>query len=607
VYKGAVILALVLAWNCGAAHAATTRITQGTHTEAINGLLNAAGPGDTLLFEAGTYRGPFRLDGVHGEPDLPVVIIGEGPERTIIDGQTEPASGAEHYAFRLENCSWISIGQFTIRNCWTDLVLAVNSSYVSLDHCRLEGGKRALFAKGRDSHHFLVEHCAWEQDKRVWTHEGDWSWEEIHHGIHRHYNGSIFQGSLISGVFVIRDNVIRNTFNAFRLSPVEVAEGDPLACSNGEIYGNTIFNTSDNVLEPEVHALNLHYYHNRMVNGHAFISITEVGGGPIYVYGNTAVSLPESEDGWTIFKISSNRNALVAPLYVFNNSWQVDFDMVGSPRDLWKDDHVIHFNNACFSEASDTFGIYNLGKDNRFDYDCSNVPFPVLLTGQGHEKHGIVADPEFRAPYENDFHLEEGSPCTDRGMNDPTVILTYRGKAPDIGAYDNGRLIEGMPFRYMDPQAEVPFRERPRIVRHRWEGMEFSLWFSVPLTRASVDGLKAVMQNGPHAYPLGPANLSEDGTCLTFATRPMERPRTRTEAGRVEKTGGERKSGDQKKAGGDRKGDRVDAGPPSADGDPADLVLSLSHRPIGKNGMPMTVWAGTIPVSFEDAVEPIKN
>jgi len=106
---------------------------------------------------------------------------------------------------------------------------------------------------------------------------------------------------------VLRDNQIRNTFNAFRLSQIKERKYDPLACTNGEIYRNIIFNTADNVLEPEVHVRNLHFYHNTMVNGHAFVSITEVKGGEIYIYGNTVVSMPSSVDGWTIFTLTLMR------------------------------------------------------------------------------------------------------------------------------------------------------------------------------------------------------------------------------------------------------------------------------------------------------------
>ena len=268
-----------------------------------------------------------------------------------------------------------------------------------------------------------------------------------------------------------------------------------------------------------MHALNLWFYHNRMINGHAFISITEVQGGEICIFGNTALSLPGSEDGWTIFKISSGSHSLSRPLYVFNNSWQVDFDMIGSPRNVWENSYLQHFNNACISEASDTFGIYNLGDHNSFDYDCSNVPFPSLLTSKGFEKHGLVADPLFRDPYNNDFRLKEDSPCIDRGKKSRELILEYSGRRPDIGAYDNDELIRGIPFRYMNPGVALPYTELPRITRIKTTGKEMRIWFSLPMDRFTLKlTQKSLLFNG-HLYPLDFLDLSEDGYCLTLKGR----------------------------------------------------------------------------------------
>ena len=533
----------------------------------INQLLNTARGGDTLLFREGTYRGPFVLEGVDGDINLPVVLQGSGNGETVIDGQAAPGMDLQQYAFHLLDCSWITIANFTIRNCWTDLIRAENTSYLTLKNSVLTGGKRALFASGRGSHHFLVESCHWEQEPRVWSHADDFSWDEIHHGVHQHYNGSLFQGSGISGVFVLRDNVVRNTFNAFRLSQINDGELDLLACTNGEIYRNTITNTSDNVLEPEVHALNLHYYHNHMVNGHAFISITEVAGGEIYIYGNTAVSLPESEDGWTIFKISSQRQALTLPLYIFNNSWQVDFDIIGSPRNIWQEDHVRHFNNAVVSIASDSFGIYNLGADNHFDYDCSNVPFPVLLTGQGMEENGLVADPMFRDPYGGDFRLRDGSPCIDAGTLQAGLIRSFEGTAPDIGAYDGGSLVEGPPFRYMIPEAEVPYREMPRITRHLFDGEDLELWFSVPLDEGELEGIRFRVQAGGALSEWEIEGLSEDGYGLWLTKHGAPDPS-------------------------EEAADEVNSR--------ENPLLLLSRWPKGTNGMPMTGWASTLRVQVTE-------
>ncbi len=553
-------LALLLVWPAGNVTAASTEVSPELGTEKIIRLIQQAAGGDTLLFGPGTYTGPFVLEHLYGTENRPVVIMGKDRDRVVIDGKSDPGMSLNHQAFVLRECSWINIEQLSIRNCWTDLVRAEDTHHLSLRYCLMEGGKRALFATGRGSHHFLVEHCTWEQDERVWTHEDGYSWEEIHHGIYSHYNGSLFQGSEISGVFVLRDNQIRNTFNAFRLSLINDGATDLLACTNGEIYRNTITNTSDNVLEPEVHARNLHFYHNRMINGHAFISITEVAGGDIYIYGNTAVSMPESADGWTVFKISSGATALSHPLYIFNNSWQVDFDIIGSPRDDWRNKHIRHFNNAVVSEASDSFGIYMLGLDNSFDYDCSNVPFPDLLTGNGFEAHGVVADPLFRDPYRDDFRLNRQSPCIDRGRMDP-VILSFDGSNPDIGAYEGESLIQGQAFRFIQPDTALPYREMPRITRHRVEGGgTLSLWFSVPLSEESVLATAWTASTGKESFPLGVTTLSEDGYCLMLSAEDLNVPDRLTEN--------------------------------------SSLVLHCSRWPRGTNGMNMTSWAGTIPVTI---------
>jgi hypothetical protein len=293
-----------------------------------------------------------------------------------------------------------------------------------------------------------------------------------------------------------------------------------------------------------------------MVNGHAFVSITEVRGGDIYIYGNTAVSWPDSEDGWTIFKISSKRDSLERPLYIYNNSWQVDFDMIGSPRNVWENSHVKHFNNACYSEASDSFGIYFLGEHNHFDYDCSNVPFPSLLTKAGHEQHGLVADPRFRDAYGGDFRLQPGSPCIDRGHMDPQLIMDYEGEAPDMGAWDGDRLVEGPPFRFVESEVEIPFREHPRITRHKVEEGRLRLWFSVPLSGESFREASGRVHLEGHSYEVESLYLEEDGYGLIL-------------------TGEELKSLSRE--------------------DETRLEVECSHWPAGRNGMPLTNWASTLP------------
>ncbi len=520
----------------------------------INDRINDLSAGDTMVFLPGVYKGPFSLNGVKGRPNLPVVITGiaKDHEMATIDGKSEPGMGLLQNAFQLQDCSWIVIEGFVIQNCWTDIITAVDVSYLSVKQCYVGGGKRLLFAKGRKSHHFLVENCRWEQDIRVWTHEDGYTWEEIHHGEYRHYNGSIFQGDRISGVFVLRNNEIKNTFNAFRLSPVGEGQMDLLACSNGDIYNNLIINTSDNVLEPEVYCHNLYFYHNKLINGHAFISVTEVGGGPIFLYGNTGLSEPDCEDGWAIFKISNRERTMTEPFYIFNNSWYVDYNITGR-RMGWWNDHIVHFNNAYFFEGIDTFGIQSSGDDSYYNYDCTNAVFPDFFREMGFESDGIEREPMFTDPLGNDFRLKDDSPCIESGKLYEDLLTHYEGSAPDIGAYDGNKLVSGPAFKFSVPEAGIPFREHPRITRYKLADKRLILWFSIPMDDKLMIQSEPVLQVENISVPAKLETIEDDGYCFRFMLEKEVDPES-------------------------------------------DLVLVLSGWPSGMNGMMMTSWASALKV-----------
>lgn len=465
----------------------TVVIDDNMSTRSINDKIVVLQSGDTLLFKKGYYRVNLKLINKIGIQDNPIVIRGEDRRHTTIDGgASHPGSILKNYGIFIENSSWITIDNLSFKNCWVDVVRAHDSSYISLMNCSIKGGRRAFFAEGRRSHHLLVENCYWEQGEHVWTKEGKFSWAELHHGAFKHYNGSIFQAKMIGGSFVIRDNYIRNVYNGIRLSIMGDAENDTLACTNGEVYRNIIENSADNAFEPEVYCKNLHFYHNKMINSHAFVSITEVGGGPLYFYGNTGVKLPDCNDGWTIFKFVGKERRLTKPLYIFNNSWQVDSDVLGRINERhWNNDYIRHFNNAYYLSNVDTVGIYYLGKNNSFGNDCANVPFPDKVAWTS-KYPSITADPMFVDGAYGNFLLREGSPCKNAGIIPEDISIYYTGNKLDIGAYDDGKLVEGPVFRYVNPGAEMPEREKPRIVKHKIENNILKLWFSYPLDEHTV-------------------------------------------------------------------------------------------------------------------------
>lgn len=552
-----IVAVLIILFCCLSTSAEVVIVYPDKEASLINKRISELLPGDTMIFKSGVYQGPYTLSGINGQPNHPIVLIGisEGSEMATIDGESEPGMGMLNNAFQMEDCSWIVIEGFRIRNCWTDIITSVDVSYLSVKQCDVVGGKRLLYATGRKSHHFLIENCKWEQDIRVWTHDDGYTWEELHHGEYRHFNGSIFQGEKISGVFVLRNNQIRNTFNAFRLSPVGDGKIDLLASSNGDIYNNLIVNTSDNVLEPEVYCHNLYFYHNRLINGHAFISVTGVGGGPIYLFGNTGLSEHDCEDGWAIYKISNRERSMSEPFYIFNNSWFVDYNICGQ-RMGWWNDHIVHFNNAYFFEGIDTFGIHTTGEDSYYNSDCSSAVFPDFMNDQGFESAGIERDPMFADPLGNDFRLLETSPCFDMGQIYEDLVDHYKGSAPDIGAYEGNSLVLGPAFKFSLPKAEIPFTEHPRITRYTITDKVLVLWFSVPMEKKLVIRSKPALQIENRTIPLKIESDADNQYCLRFS---ME--------------------------------EEIDS--------ESEPVLVLSDWPSGLNGMIMTSWASALKVNID--------
>lgn len=520
-------------------------------------------PGDTLILKAGYYRKNFELNNINGLPDIPIVIRGEQQNIVTIDGGALPGNNLTNYGFHLKNCSWLVIDNLSFINCWLDAVRVDESSYISLTNSKIEGSRRAFFAKGRKSHHFLIENCFWEQGEDVWNKQGQYSWDELHHGKLKFYNGSIFQAKMISGSFIIRDNYIKNVYNGIRLSVMGDAEVDTLACTNGEIYRNVIVNSADNAFEPEVYCKNLHFYHNRMINSHAFVSLTEVGGGPLYFYGNTGVKLPDCKDGWTIFKIMGNERRFVRPLYIFNNSWYVDSDVWGRQNELhWNGDEVWHFNNAYYIAKKDTVGIYYLGSNNIFENDCANIPFPTISVKSG-KHHSITSDPLFIDGPHGNFLLRENSPCIDKGIIPQNLEIGFIGDKLDIGAYDNNSLVEGPPFRYEDPGVEMPDKEMPRIVKHKVVDNTLKLWFSIPLDVSTIRTNEFRLCKGNDLYYFENFDLKDSGYLLVLKSNQMLPDES--------------------------------------------ISLNVGSKPIGINGESMILWGATIPTYSIKESEEVLN
>ena len=164
--------------------------------------LERATPGSVIRLAAGTYElfaddPPFRIKGIQGLPDRPIVIRGArgtaaATRPTIIDGgrSLDPTlaiverfrhpGGRAHEldelieenqyrtrqavnCFVFEDAAYLVIEELTVRNCWPTSFVFVSSRYVTVRAATIVGATYAVFVNRR-SDHVLVEDSVWTQD-----------------------------------------------------------------------------------------------------------------------------------------------------------------------------------------------------------------------------------------------------------------------------------------------------------------------------------------------------------------------------------------------------------------------------------------------------------
>jgi len=550
-------------------------LSEGAPLKGIAYALTLSAPGDEVRLLPGTYEGKVFIEDIHGSPENPITIMGHSTsDPAIIDGGGTPDRWARNYGIQLAASSWIDIENIRFQNCWARVIELWCVEFISIRGCYFDEGQYPIYLLGDTAnHHILVEDCYWEGDERIYT---TWDWAALHHGDKYDYNGSFFAAEGGTN-FVIRYNIIKNAFDGIqwlghkgfdqcdeslfwyndqgdlvRERPIVI---DRRGNTNFEIYGNLMVNTRDNAIEPEQRTANLHIYNNVMINSHAFISIDHVQGGPIYFYGNVGYMTEDTAEPWTIFKLRECDAAwgsddecyeLSEPFYVFNNSWYANSMAIGGGGDFVTR-HLKHYNNAYyFSQDYYHLDVQNWGVGYEFDYDFSNVAFPNTVLNNGGEIHGIVGDPKFADMVNGDFRLRSNSPCIDQGKALEGLTQSYEGSAPDIGAYEGDKLVEGPPFVWMDPgekecfigreyrhtiyewnedhtvqhfvseiyrdYSNSPYIEKPRIVRHKIDGNSLILWFSLALNPSTVDAQNIFLSNNA----LVTVSVDETGRKMTI-------------------------------------------------------------------------------------------
>ncbi len=448
-----------------------------------------AQPGDTLLVHVGLYK-PDRLNYVDpmmapfdgtmsltlkGTPDRPISIKAAGDGEVIFDGD------GNHRLFEVMASAYHLFEGITFRN--TDVAIFAGQKEVlgavglTVKNCRFENIGFGVWTEYAGSSDFYIaDNLFLGRDDRfrlvgwtgpIWASAGPYG----SHPLKSYYAVKVYGPG-----HVIAHNAIAYFHDAIGISTYGTPEQDPeRRASSIDIYNNDMHMLGDDFVETDGGVHNVRVFNNRGINAaHGGYSSQPVFGGPAYFIRNLLYHVPSG----VAFKFS----AKPAGLLVYHNTI-IGEHTISDPSSnvhyrnnlfLGRDTPgrgIVTFANATAAYSSD----YNGYRPNRNVHDPYRFLGPKkghpiyepadsdwqrfrsltdLAAATGQDTHSLEVDfdvfahlgppdPSKRhAVYhamDLNFTLHPNGKAVDAGVLIPTVNEEFAGKAPDLGALENGR------------------------------------------------------------------------------------------------------------------------------------------------------------------------
>lgn len=451
--------------------------------------MTKAQPGDTILIHAGLYR-PERYNYVDplsapftgswslslkGTAEKPITIKGAGDGEAIFDG------GGNSKLFDVMASAHHILEGLTFRN--TEIAIFAGEKDVlgavglTVRNCRFEDIGVGVWTENAGSSDFYIADNLFlgrEDQMRLigWNQAGSRA-----AGIYpSHQLRSFFAVKVYGPGHVIAHNAVAYFHDGICISTYGPPEDDPdRRASSIDIYNNDIHLSNDDFIESDGGSHNIRIIGNRGVNAaHNGYSAQPMFGGPVYFIRNIAYHVPAGGP----FKLS----AVPAGLIAYHNT------LIGeqNARGPYSNAHfrnnlflsrgapnqgVMTWANATEQYSSDYNGFRpNPGVQAQYNwlapaagktaYDAKASDWrgfstlAELRSATGQETHGVEVDFDI---FENlappdvalrhhvyhamdlNFRLKAGSRAMDAGAPLPTVNDGFHGKAPDLGALEQGQ------------------------------------------------------------------------------------------------------------------------------------------------------------------------
>jgi hypothetical protein len=428
---------------------------RGTRQDPFKGLTSAdaaARPGDLILLASGDYEAPFTVtkSGAPGKP-----IIYRAAEQGAAIAGPAPGGKRPERGVSATDIADVWFEGLDVRDVdWG--IVAHRSQRIVVRRCHIynvDYGFTCTDGNAKTRDFFLADNtvegpCTWPRTKGIEDPRG-------------------FQ---ISGAgHVVCYNRVRGFADGIDTFGNEESRATDV-CNAIDVYGNEISEMTDDGIETDYSQQNCRFFRNRITNCFQGISEQPVFGGPVYIFRNAIYNI-EVEP----FKMHTSGGDITSGFLIFHNTCVKQ----GLPWLVWttiRVDNVTTRNNLfvgspnLVDKTSTTramdFSPQMTNCD--FDYDgfaggpfqtfarWNTVTYATLdeLKAKGPvEKHarlvdaaslfatGVSAPPDVKTQFTidvNDLRLKAGTAAIDAGAPLPNVNDGFRGRAPDLGAYEFG-------------------------------------------------------------------------------------------------------------------------------------------------------------------------
>jgi hypothetical protein len=455
-------------------------------------------PGDVILVHAGLYIGDRRhymngqprpgylalansFDGTYyltqkGTAEKPIVIKGAGDGEVIFDGD-----GAQNL-FNLMAGDYNQFEGVTVRNTNVAFLLGIKNiagaSGFALKRSKLYDVGRAVQDDWSGSKDFYIadndmtgRHAA---DHMMGWNGALWSkFPDYPELLLSEYAVKVYgQGH------VVAHNRFSHWHDAIDIATYGVPDGAPGEIADRfpesiDFYGNDAFNMGDNCFETDGGGRNIRVFENRCFNTAAgAVSVQPGFGGPFYFYRNLVYNAPtgslkyiEGSSGILTFNNTIVGEGSAGPSS--NETYRNNLFLAQSGAGpVFATNTATNYSSADYNGyrpnpgAPEAFGWSSPPFEVRADFEKPTVRrrFATLaeyVAATGQEKHSLLVDygvfakvsaPDstdprrLYSPQDFDFSLKPGSAPVDAGVAIPNITDGFNGKAPDLGAYELGKV-----------------------------------------------------------------------------------------------------------------------------------------------------------------------